>query len=168
MTRKSQSRDNAYYLELLRVKHPSIYDDFTNGKFATLADARRAAGSLKPRSRLQELTNAWSKASPAERAEFQRIAGLGPTRAPPAVTAAPAVFSVKGKLEPWARALIVDILRKRGLIRNDIIQWGQVMKELGHSPHNPALSLALARETTIRDPKLLTDLQAWTEKHRAP
>ena len=68
-------RDNSYYERQLRTKHPAIYQDVLDGKH-TLAEAFRLAGLRKPRTRLQEMMNAWNKATPTEQAEFVRRTGL--------------------------------------------------------------------------------------------
>jgi hypothetical protein len=168
MARKSQARDNAYYLERLRLEHPAVYGDFLSGKYGTLAAARRAAGSLKSRTRLQELNNAWGKATPAEQAEFMRKVGCVVPAAPAAGLAAPATFSVNGRLEPRAKGIIADIMVRRGLVHSGSFRWGAVLRELGYTSLNPSLGLAMSRGTQIHDPDLVKDLEAWVAKHRGP
>lgn len=63
---KPQKRDKDYYLERLEREHPTIHADYLAGKFPSALKAFEAAGLKKHRSRLQELKNAWQKATIAE------------------------------------------------------------------------------------------------------
>jgi len=38
-----QKRDNAYYLERLRLEHPQVYGDYRAGKFKNITDRTCAA-----------------------------------------------------------------------------------------------------------------------------
>lgn len=69
-----QRRDNAYYMQRLKKGWPALHRKVLNGKM-TLAAARREAGLGGHRTRLHELNNAWSKATPAERSRFLLDAG---------------------------------------------------------------------------------------------
>jgi hypothetical protein len=75
---------------------------------------------------------------------------------------------MNGKLEPWAKGIITDIMVRRGLVHSGSFRWGVVMKELGYKVLNPSLGLAMSRGTQIHDPALVKDLEAWVAKHRGP
>lgn len=63
-------RDNEYYRKRLEAEYPAVHADFLTGKYETLGAALIAVGIRKPRTRLHELVNAWSKANSGERDEF--------------------------------------------------------------------------------------------------
>ena len=63
-------RDNDYIAQRLQRDHPQIWHDFQTGVHKTIAEARRAAGLGGQRTRLNELKNAWSKATDEQRDEF--------------------------------------------------------------------------------------------------
>ena len=63
-------RDNEYYARRLQKDYPQTWGDFQAGIYKTLAEARRAADLGGTRTRLQELKNAWRKASDKERDAF--------------------------------------------------------------------------------------------------
>lgn len=67
---KTQKRDSAYYEERLKNEFPLVYADLRAGKHKTITEAAIAAGLKKPRTRLQELKNAWVKASSSEQGDF--------------------------------------------------------------------------------------------------
>lgn len=61
------ARGNDYYLDLLKRKHPDVFRDLLANKYKTVADALKVAGIKKARTPLQEMLNAWNKASQVER-----------------------------------------------------------------------------------------------------
>ena len=67
---KKQKRDNAYYEQRLKSDFPAIYADLKAGKHRTVTEAVIAAGIRTPRTRLNELKNAFDKASKTEQADF--------------------------------------------------------------------------------------------------
>ena len=67
---KKQKRDKAYYEERLKRDHSAIYADLKTGKHRNVTDAAIAAGLKKPRTRLLELKNAWSKSTHSEQKNF--------------------------------------------------------------------------------------------------
>ena len=143
MAKKATDRDNEYYLERLRLERPDIHRDLLAGKIASPAAAFKLAGLKKPRTRLQEMKNAWSKAASSERDAFKVF--IGCTAPPGAITVPPtAPFSVDRKLSPHAIAQIKAIMLRRGMT------MGAVMDELGFIRLNPSLGLALRQNTRMQ------------------
>jgi len=107
-----QVRNNAYYEERLKRDHPIIYRDLKAGIYRTVADAATAAGLKKPRTRLQELTNAWTKADAREQREFLRWlaargAVLAPAGSPPSSSSS---IAIDLRLTPAASRRIQAIM----------------------------------------------------------
>lgn len=151
-------RNNDYYLDLLKREHPVIFGDYQAGKYPTVEKARIAAGIKTKRTPLQELLNAWKKASTAERNAFQHVVGghVPGTAVVAPAPAASAPFSIGRRLEPGAIKAFNDIKHKRSL------SVGEIMKELGRKPLDQSLSMALQRGTKLQQ-DLIDDLEAWTK-----
>ena len=150
MAKKTATRTNEYYIERLRLERPDIYRDLLAGKFENPAAAFRAAGLKKPRTRLQEMKNAWLKASAAERDTFKAFIGCVSLVTPPPT----APFSIDRKLSPYALAQIKAIILSRRMSK------GAVMDELGFKPLNPSLGMALNRNTRLQ-PDMLAAVEKW-------
>lgn len=157
-------RDNNYYLKLLEAGYPSTFADLQAGKYASPGEAFRAAGLKKPRTRLQELKNAWSKASAAEQKQFDdwrtSISGVTPTPAPSAIGLPLQAIASDGRLEPWSRDRIEHIISVRRM------RMGQVMDEIGYSRSNGSLGSALRRGWKLDDAMLLA-LEKWLQANSA-
>ncbi len=155
---KKQLRNSAYYEERLKREHPLVYADLKTGKYQTVTEAAIAAGLKTPRTRLQELKNAWSKASATEQDDFvQWLAGLGATMssAPAAPTTGVGTLTTSDqKLSAPASKRINDIMLKRRLTPGDI------MAEMGFSKLDASVGMALARGTRLR-PDVITALESW-------
>lgn len=157
-----QIRNSAYYKERLKRDHPAIYDDLKAGRYRTVADAAMAAGLKKPRTRLQELKNAWTKADAREQREFLRwLASCGavpsPTHSPPSSSSS---ITVDRRLTKAASRRIDEIMSKRRL------RPGDVMVEMGYSRLNPSVGMALARGTQLRADIVLS-LEKWIASNAA-
>lgn len=154
---KKQKRDNAYYEERLKNEFPAVYADLKAGKHNTVAEAAVAAGLKKPRTRLQELKNAWVKASSSEQGDFLlwlRGAGVSLTSAPSPTPGLPFTVAVDRRLSPAAILRISEVIAKRHL------QPGDVMAEVGYPKLNASLGRALHRGDRLQ-PDLITALQKW-------
>lgn len=184
MTSKPQRRDNRYYIERLRVDHPGIHADYLAGKFRTPAEAFVAAGLRKTRTSLDLLRSAWSKASATEQAVFKAEIGCGPVPASTPVSPLPMVAAAvsapgpvaaiaqalmpiapgtgraNGLLAPSAKTAIRDIMARRGLTTGDI------MREIGFTPLNASLGMALARDTRLK-PEMIEALEKWLAANAA-
>ena len=152
-----QKRDNAYYDEQLRRTKPAIYRDFLAGKYRSLREALIAAGIKKPRTRLHELKNAWSKATPTEQRNFARwlrveIGGRATARG--TGRGALPTIAVERRLEAWTTSRVRAIMAARHL------SMGDVMDELGFSRLNASLGRALARGDRLQ-PDVLIALEKW-------
>lgn len=171
MTKRQQKRDNQYYLDRLRKDYPAVYADFQAGKFKSAAEALIAAGLRKPRSQLDVLSSAWSKASPTERDAFKAQIGCV---APMPVSVAPAVVSAvnapptlarpaKGKshLTPTLAAEVTAIMDRRGL------KNGDVMREIGFKHVDASLGRALGRGDQVQN-RMINALESWVQKNNAP
>jgi hypothetical protein len=149
---KPQKRDNTYYLERLKREHPKVYADLLAGKFPSALKAFEAAGLKGRRTRLQELKNAWQKATVAEQRDFLAWARA---RSPSPSKAAPGrPIAIDRKLEAWAKARIDHIASVGGLAISD------VMTELGLDRRDTSLSTAMKRGTRIQD-TLIAALEKW-------
>lgn len=153
---KKPVRNAAYYENRLKRDHPAIYADLKAGKYRTVADAAIAAGLMNRRTRLHELKNAWSKASPVEQREF--LSWLRASRAvvPSIAVASPSLapIAVNRCLVPLAVARIDEIMFKRHL------KMGDVMFEMGFERLNASLGMALARGTQLQ-PTVIAALEKW-------
>lgn len=158
---KKQMRGSAYYEERLKRAFPATYADLKAGKYRTVADAAIAAGLKKPRTRLHELKNAWTKADPVERADFMRwlgATGVGVPAPPSGTTSSP--ITVDRRLTTTGKRRIESIMSKQRL------RSGDVMAELGYSRLNASVGMALARGTQIR-PDVIAALEKWLAKNAA-
>lgn len=153
---KKLVRDAAYYEERLKREYPAIYADLKAGKYRTVTDAAIAVGLRKRRTRLHELKNAWSKASPVEQREF--LSWLRASRAvvPSIAVVSPSLapLAVNRCLVPLAVARIDEIMFKRHL------KMGDVMVEMGFERLNASLEMALARGTQLQ-PTVIAALEKW-------
>lgn len=65
-----RKRDNAYFLERLKVERPDIWDRYAAGDYASVRAALLDAGLLKQRDVLPRLKTLWKQANFSEKAEF--------------------------------------------------------------------------------------------------
>ena len=153
---KKPGRDNAYYLKVLERDHPVIFDDYRAGGYPTVAKALVAAGLKSQRTPLQEMLNAWKKASTAEQAAFRSAIGATATSTltPGSVTTSRGPFSADRRLQPEAVKVIMEIMTRRGLTAGD------VMDEVGRKRLNPSLGLALRQGARMQQ-DLIDDLEIW-------
>lgn len=151
---KKPARNAAYYENRLKRDHPAIYADLKAGKYRTVTDAAIAAGLRNRRTRLHELKNAWSKASPVEQHEFLSWLRASKTISSPAATASFAPIAVDRCLVPLAMARVDEIMSKRHL------KLGDVMAEMGFSRRDASLGMALARGTRLQ-PDVIVALEKW-------
>ena len=158
MTMKPAVRDNSYYLKRLERDHPIIYSEHLAGKFRSVRDALVAAGLKSRRTRLQELKNAFSNASPAEQAEFRRFVGCAPPLGSPSESV-PSISSV-GDATHLSPQMILDVKK---IITDRNMKVGELMLELGLSPLDPSLGMALNRGTQVK-PALKLALEVWIAK----
>jgi len=153
---KKPVRNAAYYENRLKRDHPAIYADLKAGKYRTVADAAIAAGLRNRRTRLHELKNAWSKASPVEQREFLNWLRASRAVVPSIAVASPSLapIAVNRCLVPLAVARIDEIMFKRHL------KMGDVMFEMGFERLNASLGMALARGTQLQ-PTVIAALEKW-------
>ena len=158
MPKKLSDRSNDYYLERLRLERPDLLQDLVAGKYGSAAAAFREAGLKKPRTRMQEMKNAWLKASPAERGEFKAFIGCTTPVAPAhlsGVTFLSAVpFSSDRRLSLLVVTQVRAIMMRRGM------SMGAVMDELGFKRLNPSLGLALSQNLRLQ-PDMIAALEKW-------
>lgn len=154
---KKSKRDNAYYEQQLKNRYPDVHSDFLAGQYTSLREALIAVGLKRPRTRLQEMKNAWLNATLTEQREFARW--LRARIAAAAVPSAPTrsgsrLMAVDRRLETWAASRIKVIMIKRSLT------MGDVMHEMGFKRLNTSLGLALARGSQLQ-PDVITALAKW-------
>lgn len=187
-------RDNSYFSARLEREFPAIWADYQSGRYASLRAACIEAGLMKPRKRSNELKNAWRKAKVDEKIQFlqylkqegvlRRLRDLEldvpkrePTMGPGgeyggvlSKVGFPWRIEVGGRITPEGKELIVEIMRKRGLIAvQGQYHVGIIMRELGRgfNPQDPSLSLALKGGWRIR-PELARALERWVAAHYRP
>jgi hypothetical protein len=179
-------RDNAYFERRLEKDHPQLYADVKAGRI-TVTEARRRAGMGKPRTRLQEMVNAWEKASPDERDDFldhlckKGVPIGGATTAPntPRLMRASAdatvgsglsyQVAIDGTLTPQAKTRILEIINRRKLFGSDgSPKYGVIMQELvpAFKSRNMALAQAVRRGNRL-SPDMVRALEQWliSQKH---
>jgi len=174
-------RDNAYYLGLVAERAPAIHARYLAGDFKNATAAIRAAGVKTPAKPINALLRAWKVASAADRAAFLASVGvvapapaarapaapvaIGPAPAPSApVASATAVCDGEGRLTPYAKTRIDDILAARSAARGRAVRSGSIMKEMGFSGLDGSLGLALNRDFTLQ-PLVAEKLQDWLDSH---
>lgn len=181
MTKKPQKRDNHYYLERLRVDHPGVHADYVAGKFKNAAEAFVVAGLRKPKTALDHLRSAWSKATAAERNAFKAMIGCmtpatipappSPNTAAPTAASAPmlharptsppGVIHVGGHLVP----AVVDQFKT--VMAHRRITTGVIMEEIGFDKRDASLGSALSQGWRLKNPDLLIALEGWLKKNPA-
>ncbi len=175
MSKPARKRNNQYYLDRLRDEHAGIFADYQAGKFKNAAAAILAAGLRKQQDILVVLKSAWNRADAAEKDAFKLMIGcVAPaTVLPPTATASPVplspstyghanrnatVLQATRKLSPVLSAAVRQIMDRRKL------KTGQIMREMGISPLDASLGMALHRDTQVRD-DLVKALEVWVEKN---
>jgi len=157
MSKTPYRRNSDYYLRRIERDYPEIYKNYMSGKYGSVNEAARAAGIKKMRTTSQELQNAWSKATAAERESFLKSQGLVLAPAPPPAAAGTPI-AVDGRLQATAKARISYILSSRNMT------YGQVMDELGFKRLNPSLGNALTQGTKLQ-PAMIKALEKWLLAH---
>ncbi len=148
-----QKRDSAYYLGRIERDFPHVFAGYQAGKFGSVTEAAIAAGLKKPRTRLQELQNAWRRATSAERRAFE--AWITPATMPvPAASVSASAVTVDRRLESWA------ILRIRYITATRNLKMGDVMDELGFKRLDPSLGNALNQGSRLR-PAVIVAIESW-------
>jgi hypothetical protein len=158
MTKTPTVRDSEYFLQRLKRDKPSFHADLLAGKYKTITEAAKAAKLMSTRTRLQELKNAFEKATPTEQAEFRLFIGCTPAVTPSLLPASPFAgpVTIGRRLTPQATARIQDIMTRRHL------KIGQVMTELGRNSRDASLGGALGRGTRLQ-PDMIIDLGGWLD-----
>lgn len=154
---KKQVRDSTYYEERIKRDHPSVYADLKVGKYRTIMEAAIAAGLKKPRTRLQELKNAWLKASAPEQGDFLLWltgTGVSLSSAPSPSSSLPFSVAIDRRLTPAAILRINEIIAKRHL------QPGDAMAEMSYPKLNASLGRALHRGDRLQ-PDVILALEKW-------
>lgn len=151
-----QKHDNDYYLRKLRDKHKGLHSDVLAGKLS-VAEARKLAGLGGTRTRLHELKNAWTKATPQERSDFLSFAGLGPPTTLPA-SAPGSAFDGDGMMLDWARRRIPEIMARRDMKSADLAE------ELGLKRSNTSVMMAISRDHKLA-PNTATEVNRWLTKN---
>lgn len=170
MARKQQKRNNDYYLNRLWVSRPDIYADFQAGRFENAAEAFVAADLRKPRSALDLLRSAWSKASSAEQDAFKAYIGCHvpapqPSAAPTnnlASASSTKVLPVTASKQHLPPALEVEVRR---IMTQRNLKIGKVIREIGFSHLDASLGMALLRGTLVQR-KLVTALEQWVKAQK--
>lgn len=159
---KKTVRNNDYYLNRLDREHPAVFRAFQAGKYKTVEKALIAAGVKIKRTRLQEMLNAWVKATSTEEDAFRRAIGCAPpVVGMPAPAAAPALFAVDRRLQPHAVVAVQAIMARR------VIKMGNVMNELGRKWLNASVGMALSQGSLLQQ-DMIDDLEAWVTRHTVP
>ncbi|MGO4917581.1 hypothetical protein [Pseudogemmobacter sp. W21_MBD1_M6] len=167
-----QIRDNEYYEDRLKTEHPALFADVVAGRLSK-AQAFRKAGLKKPRTRLQEMTNAWDRSTSAEKHAFLAhigmaspliaTSGVKPPAAVSMTSASPTSITAATskrpaptyhELQPKIAERIQDIMDKRKL------KPGDVAEELGFKRLDASLPTAIVRGTRINS-RMMAALALW-------
>jgi hypothetical protein len=167
---KPQKRDNEYYLDRLRTDHPAIYADLQAGKFKNPSEAFIEAGLRRPRSPLDLLRSAWSKASSAEKSAFK--GEIGCARSTKKVSVVPSGLTVSHASAPGNARLATGKMHLppaleaevRRIIVRRRLKIGDVMREMGLNARDASLGMALQRGTLVQD-ELIVALETWVAAH---
>jgi hypothetical protein len=146
-------RDNAYYLQRLKA-WPALHREVQNGRIS-VAEARRRAGLGGHRTRLHELKNAWTHATPSERSTFISWARSTLPMAPPPTPATKTAWSGDERMLEWAKRRIPEIM-----VRLDL-SHAQLADQLGISRLDASLAGAMARDNRVKSPATRAALDRW-------
>ena len=147
-------RDSKYYLQRLKAEHPKVFADYRAGKHPSVRDAAAKAGLIKVPTPLTILKREWTKATAAERKEFE-------------------TWSASKSGSPRSRLL--PIVGADGLLRVPAIavisMWcmvnektpGALLAELGFKRRDFRLAAALKRNEKLPD-DIVKALEAWLVK----
>lgn len=127
----------------LKAEFPALYADLQAGRIGSVQQALRMAGLKPAKPRVPQLQKIWAKATADEQQAFSRWLILSGAVAPPALPADRPLASGRYLL-PETIARLEAILKRRGLTP------GAVMEEMGFGANDPALTLALARKSSLR------------------
>jgi len=153
-------RDKAYYMKRLEREHPVIFADLRAGLYRSDREALIAAGLRKASSRLQDMKNAWTKATANERRDFANwIKGSGRLSPTPSSTTSSMVDADR-RLLPVSSARIANIMQKRG------IRSGDMMQEMGFPSLDQSVARALRKGHKLR-PDVITRLTTWIQANRS-
>lgn len=146
-------RDNAYYLQRLK-KWPDIYHDVISG-IITVAEGRRRAGLGGHRTRLHELKNAWTHATPSERRQFLLWAKSTLPAPPKRGVAGKSAWSGDGRMLDWAKQRIPKVMARRR------IGHAELNDELGIKRSNQAVAGAIRNDNRVRTPATRAAVDRW-------
>jgi hypothetical protein len=162
VTKKPTDRNKDYFEGRLIREKPVHYADLLAGKYKTVTEAAKAAGLMPTRTRLQELKNAFLKATKLEQDEFKRLIGCMPAVVPAPTPAGPFTgpVAIDRRLTSASTARIQEIMDMRAL------KMGEVMVELGRKSLNASLACALWRGSRLQ-PDLIEALELWLKANKA-
>ena len=149
-------RDTAYYLNRLRVEHPTAYSDLKSGKYQTANEAIVASGLRKKRSALGDARQAWGRMTSAEKVLFVRWLKTAPGVVTPARILSPATDSER-RLLPATRAKLLSVMGHR------FLESGDIMREMGLDPLDTSIGNALRNGWRVST-NVATHLSAWLAK----
>lgn len=152
-------RGNAYYLQRLKA-WPALYREVQSGRMS-VAEARRRAGLGGHRTRLHELKNAWSHATPSERAQFISWARSTLPATPALIPAAKTAWSGDERMLDWAKRRVPEIMGRRNL------SYAQLADQLGINRLDASLAGAIARDNRVRSPATRAALDRWLDLNAA-
>ncbi|MCM2477188.1 hypothetical protein HGO38_27425 [Rhizobium sp. CG5] len=163
---KKPKRDSAEDEERLKAEYPGLYVDFLAGRIPSLPRAMQMAGLTGERTRLQKLKNSWKKATDDDRRAFlswlaetdgalvAAPAGMGPGAQAAMPPSPPPPIATGRYLLPATVERIKAIMIRRGLRPAD------VMAEMGFLAEDRSLTLALARNSSLRL-SVIVELEKW-------
>jgi len=161
MTRKTQKRDNDYYLGLLEKAAPAVYAQYRAGHFKSASAAILAGGVRQAPQQIHALLRAWKKASPTERAEFlSKIGASSSAGTSPAASPAPTSIVTPNRRLTEATKKRLLALYPPGSGRYDGFPTEKVMTALGLPTHDTSLGMAMRRNTSLQL-DLIRELEVW-------
>lgn len=150
-------RDKNYYLQRLKKDEPALYRDVLDGKLS-VNKARQLAGLGGSRTRLNELKNAWDKASPLERSQFLSWAGIAGASSATGPSTTGSAFDTDGMMLDWARRRIPQIMQRRNMSPGDLAT------ELGLKKLDGSVMSAVRRDVKLAA-STAAEVDRWLIKH---
>ncbi|WP_210321153.1 hypothetical protein [Aquibium microcysteis] len=149
-------------MKRLQREHPVIFADLKAGNYRSDREALIAAGLRKASSRLQDMKNAWAKATDKERMDFinwiKRSGRVSVASSAPA-TSTP-IVDADHRLSPASSARITNIIKKRG------ITPGDMMREMGLPSLDQSVARALRNGYKLRA-DVVNELTKWIQANRS-
>lgn len=163
---KKPKRDSAEDEQRLKTEFPGLYVDFLAGRIPSLSRAMQMAGLNGERTRLQKLKHSWKKATDEDRRAF--LAWLAETDGVAVPVPAGSGSGAQAAMPPspsppiaTGRYLLpATVERIKAIMIRRALRPADVMGEMGFVAEDRSLTLALARNSSLRL-SVIVALEKW-------